>query len=301
MQVWAISHDDLAGTSATGLVKSLGVGHSMLRPENTYKEAQAVEDISTADSAFEGGVLANDLAFKSCDPSSKTYGVSWAVRILNSARIYLPSAGLYSWFSEYSQDCLEAESSQDKGMGIRSSISSWLFNLVTKAIVKMVSRYGEFPTLAADNKNGFLSSIMAWLGGATSVSGDGFLLFADRGLENCSEISLECSSALMQPISCDSYLYTLSQEEWWGSLDDKNLMKNVCAPGCGKALSSYHDDVAKACADDVDPWDTYPATYFGDKLWDYYNTTCFKDSATGEWCMGNYSNQRRDMKWYAHC
>jgi hypothetical protein len=63
----------------------------------------------------------SDPTFDSCDASSKTCAVSWAVRFVNTQPIYLYGAGLYSWFSEYSQACITNEDCQDRLMEIESS------------------------------------------------------------------------------------------------------------------------------------------------------------------------------------
>jgi hypothetical protein len=46
-----------------------------------------------------------------------------------------------------------------------------MFNLVTKAIVEMVSPVNEPPTLAANNVNGYMSSILAWVRGTNTTIG----------------------------------------------------------------------------------------------------------------------------------
>ena len=43
--------------------------------------------------------------------------------------------------------------------------------MCTKAIVEMVSPLGGLPTYARDNKNSFLSSVLAWLKRSTGVTG----------------------------------------------------------------------------------------------------------------------------------
>lgn len=48
-------------------------------------------------------------------------------------------------------------------MQIAQSVDTWLYNLVTKGIVEMVSPVNENATLAANNVNGFICSILAWV------------------------------------------------------------------------------------------------------------------------------------------
>ena len=110
----------------------------------------------------------SDPTFDSCDPASKTCAVSWAVRFVNSESIYLYGAGLYSWFSEYLQTCLDTEDCQDRIMEIESSGDIWIYSLITKASVEMISPDGGIAVLGKDNKINFCSVVMAWLGSAGS-------------------------------------------------------------------------------------------------------------------------------------
>ncbi|KAK0648213.1 hypothetical protein B0T16DRAFT_444342 [Cercophora newfieldiana] len=80
----------------------------------------------------------------SSDPASRRCAVSWAVRILNSANIYIYGAGLYSWFQQYP--------------------------LITKASVEMMSPRGG---VGKDNKINFCDIVMAWMGSASNSGGAG--------------------------------------------------------------------------------------------------------------------------------
>lgn len=60
---------------------------------------------------------------------------------------------------------------QERIFQIEKSYDVWIYNLVTKAISEMVGPVGEVPTYAKDNKNGFLSSLLAWVRGPKEVIG----------------------------------------------------------------------------------------------------------------------------------
>ncbi|KAL2165641.1 hypothetical protein VTG60DRAFT_4074 [Thermothelomyces hinnuleus] len=120
-----------------------------------------------APAPFTPGAFAADPTFDYCDPSSTTCAVSWAVRFINSESIYLYGAGLYSWFSEYRQDCVALENCQDRIFEIDGTSDVWIYSLITtKASVEMISPYEGTAVLGADNKIGYCSIVMAWLGGA---------------------------------------------------------------------------------------------------------------------------------------
>ncbi|KFZ19602.1 hypothetical protein V502_03566 [Pseudogymnoascus sp. VKM F-4520 (FW-2644)] len=120
---------------------------------------------------FTLGNFANDPSFSDCSSTSTTCAVSWALHIVNSATTYIYSAGLYSWFNGYSQDCLNTENCQTRLINIESSSDLWIYNLMTKGALEMISPLGETPTYASNNVNGFMSTVMAWLEGSSRVVG----------------------------------------------------------------------------------------------------------------------------------
>lgn len=112
----------------------------------------------------------SDPSFDYCDAKSESCAFAWAVRILNSADMYIYGAGLYSWFQKYGQACVAAENCQDRIFEIESSSSIWIYSLITKASVEMISPRGGISVLGKDNKINFCSVVMAWMG---SAQGDG--------------------------------------------------------------------------------------------------------------------------------
>ncbi|KAK4217957.1 hypothetical protein QBC37DRAFT_25573 [Rhypophila decipiens] len=95
------------------------------------------------------------------------------VRFINSESIYLYGAGLYSWFSEYSQACVAAENCQDRIFEIDGTSDVWDYSLITEASIEMISPYEGTAVLGVDNKINFCSVVLAWLGGAEGSGGDG--------------------------------------------------------------------------------------------------------------------------------
>lgn len=115
-------------------------------------------------------VFPADPSWDYCDGSSINCAFSWGVRVLNSANIYVYGAGLYSWFNQYDQACVKREDCQDRIFEISSSSAVWIYSLITKASVEMISPSGGLSVLGKDNKISYCDIVMAWMG---SVSGEG--------------------------------------------------------------------------------------------------------------------------------
>jgi hypothetical protein len=96
------------------------------------------------------------------------------VRILNSENIFVYGAGLYHpWIQEYKQHCVQTEDCQDRVMEIDTSSAVWIYNLITKAAVEMISPDNGVAVLGKDNKISYYGIVMAWMGSASG--GDGYV------------------------------------------------------------------------------------------------------------------------------
>ena len=93
------------------------------------------------------------------------------MRIIDSTSIYMLGAGLYSWFYNYGQACVDTNDCQTRGFEVEESGDIWIYNLCTKAIVEMISPLGGVPTYAQDNMNGFLASSLGWFQGTNNIGG----------------------------------------------------------------------------------------------------------------------------------
>lgn len=51
------------------------------------------------------GIFSGDPAYQNCHCGSPGNDAAWALRIIESSEIYIAGAGLYSWFSTYTQEC----------------------------------------------------------------------------------------------------------------------------------------------------------------------------------------------------
>ena len=100
----------------------------------------------------------SDPTFSGCTtPSCKK---AWGLRIVSSSSILVYGAGLYSFFDNYSQDCLATESCQENMVSVENcSGEVYIWGLSTKASTNMVSVNGQAAALQADNKNAFCQTI----------------------------------------------------------------------------------------------------------------------------------------------
>ncbi|KAJ7832076.1 glycoside hydrolase family 55 protein [Mycena olivaceomarginata] len=86
---------------------------------------------------------------------------AWGLVITSSANIFIYGAGLYSFFQTYGQACVDAVNCQnDIALIDTASSAIYIFQLTTTGVVNMITQLPVLPlALAADNKNGFCSTV----------------------------------------------------------------------------------------------------------------------------------------------
>ena len=85
---------------------------------------------------------------------------AWGVRALDSSSdIFIYGAGLYSFFDNYSQDCLETQSCQAHVVSLEGGSAVHFYGLSTKASVNMVTVDGQGVALDKDNRNNFCATL----------------------------------------------------------------------------------------------------------------------------------------------
>ncbi|KAM0188779.1 hypothetical protein ACHAPI_010388 [Fusarium lateritium] len=252
----------------------------MIQTESPY-----YQPVPHAPQPFKTGLFPDDPTFKDCSANDFRCYSSWALRVVDSSAVYVLGAGLYSWFSDYSQECLKTNDCQRRGVEVQQSSDLWIYNLCTKAILEMVTPTGGVATLAKNNVNGFLSSVLAWLEGSEDVTGrrdfPGFQVHTLQGLRN-QVVPDTCKTALSAKILCDNWVYTFLEPAYRGSLGNMTLTDSICSKGCGESLKSWFDNVSSAC-DGYDVAGDIP-TLHGGRMWAGYNETCVKDSTTSKYC-----------------
>lgn len=123
----------------------------MIQTESPY-----YQPVPPAPELFTPGLFPGDPDFSNYTSTSTTCAFSWGMRILDSSSVHLLGAGIsiclacilsdnnsnvgfYSWFSDYSQDCMDKDYCQDCIFQIKQSYNVWIYNLITKAALEMVS------------------------------------------------------------------------------------------------------------------------------------------------------------------
>ncbi|KAJ5872831.1 uncharacterized protein N7529_005184 [Penicillium soppii] len=99
----------------------------------------------------------NDPDFANCTTDSCRK--SWGLRVLSSSDVFIYGAGLYSFFENYAQSCLNSEDCQENMVEIDCSDIK-LYGLSTKASVNMItSSQGKALVLEKPNKSNYCSTI----------------------------------------------------------------------------------------------------------------------------------------------
>ncbi|ORX52811.1 pectin lyase-like protein [Hesseltinella vesiculosa] len=115
-----------------------------------------------------------DPTYSDCQvTSTNSCNMAWALRSSNSSNIYVYGAGLYSFFNNYDQACLDPENCQQSLVELSPNKNLFLYNINTKGTVQMIVGSGSNGNntawaKAADNRNGFCQTINAFLGQASS-------------------------------------------------------------------------------------------------------------------------------------
>lgn len=124
-----------------------------IQTETAYMQANP----NALDGGFTPNAAYGDPDFASCttDACKKT----WGLRILDSQDVYMYGAGMYSFFENYRQQCLDTESCQENMVDIQCSDDVWLYGVSTKASVNMVNVNGQSQAVGLENDNGFCQTV----------------------------------------------------------------------------------------------------------------------------------------------
>ncbi|RYP62497.1 hypothetical protein DL769_007276 [Monosporascus sp. CRB-8-3] len=251
-------------------------------------ESPYFQSMPTAPAPFAPGAFPNDPAFHDCSPNSKTCGVSWAVRLIDSSAIHILSAGLYSFFSRYDQTCVQSDrhDCQDKIFYTEQSFDVWVYNLVTLGSVEMISPLNGVPTLGKPNKNGFASSILAWLGGAKQVTGkrqfEGYRIHTE-GTLGLGVFPDACQNALTALVRCDNATREWTRAQYHGIMPSEVGVDSVCNASCAQSISDWSNAVDTYCAGLE--WDGSATPGIMGSFISYgINETCQTDKKSGRYC-----------------
>ena len=102
----------------------------------------------------------NDPTFADCTTAGCQK--AWGLRVIDSNDVFIYGAGLYSFFDNYSQTCLDTESCQENIVDLEGGGEVYLYGLSTKASTNMVTSGGVGLVAEADNVDTFCSTIAAF-------------------------------------------------------------------------------------------------------------------------------------------
>ncbi|KAI1863819.1 uncharacterized protein JN550_009317 [Neoarthrinium moseri] len=122
--------------------KARHVYASMIQTESPYYQPNPAPPAPVKDSV---GVFNNDPDYVCSGANPVGCDASWALRILESSSVTIHGAGLYSWFSTYTQACVDTMDCQDSLIQFRKNTGNVvLHNLVTIGSVNMIESDGSF-------------------------------------------------------------------------------------------------------------------------------------------------------------
>lgn len=98
----------------------------------------------------------------SCADGQGTCARTWGVRITGSKDVFFYGAGVYSFFDNYEQECVDAQNCQEHIFSIEDSSAVHLFALSTKASVSMVTLDGSGAAADEDNRGTFCAAVAAF-------------------------------------------------------------------------------------------------------------------------------------------
>ncbi|KAJ3557789.1 hypothetical protein NM688_g1277 [Phlebia brevispora] len=96
------------------------------------------------------------------DPSTSGQQSAWALAVQNSQNIIVFGAGLYSFFQNFGQACLDSNTCQDQIANIDNESTVWVYSLSTVGVNHQLTIGGTAIIPQSQNPNGLQSTVTAW-------------------------------------------------------------------------------------------------------------------------------------------
>lgn len=93
-----------------------------------------------------------------CSGSPGACARTWGLRVTDSSDIFMYGGGLYSFFENYGQVCVDLQNCQENMISIEDS-TVHLFGITTKASVNMITHNGRSVALDQDNRSTFGATV----------------------------------------------------------------------------------------------------------------------------------------------
>ncbi|PPQ77526.1 hypothetical protein CVT25_011323 [Psilocybe cyanescens] len=95
-------------------------------------------------------------------PSAQGLSAAWALNVQTSTDIIVFGAGLYSFFQDFAQTCLDSNSCQSQILNVDTTSSVTIYSLSTVASTFQISVSQNGIINQSANTNGFASTVTAW-------------------------------------------------------------------------------------------------------------------------------------------
>ncbi|KAI1169778.1 glycoside hydrolase family 55 protein [Nemania sp. FL0916] len=147
------------------------------------------------------GVTVNEGYFdpqfkKTCTGTSDKCARTWGMRITNSSDVFVMGAGMYSFFNNYSQDCVDGQDCQDNMISVENS-QVHMYGISTKASVNMLMVNSKPIAEDKDNRNTFCAAIAKYESNNSGNSGPGYP--SGPGSSSSSSVPMASSSTSHLP------------------------------------------------------------------------------------------------------
>jgi glucan 1,3-beta-glucosidase len=120
-----------------------------IQTETAYMQSKP----NSLTSGFTPNQVYADPTFADC--TTDTCKKTWGLRVVDSSDVFVMGGGLYSFFENYDQTCLQTEDCQENMIDIQCSNNVNLFGITTKASVNIINVNGQPAAVGANHKNGF--------------------------------------------------------------------------------------------------------------------------------------------------
>ena len=110
---------------------------------------------------------------------------AWGLQIIDSKDVMLHGAGLYSFFNEYYQECIDTHNCQDRILEVKGSTGVVIFNLFTVATINIASGIDgtQVPQEGKDKAIAELGLADVWDDLSVSKPNQPRILLDDRGAD----------------------------------------------------------------------------------------------------------------------
>ncbi|KAI0537760.1 pectate lyase superfamily protein-domain-containing protein [Xylaria digitata] len=191
--------------------KDIYLGHIQTETPYFQPEPIAPQPFTVA-ASFPG-----DPDFSSCNGDTACAS-AWGMLIVDSTSVTVHGAGLYSFFQNYWQDCLETNDCQQRILRVTGSKDIVILNLFTVAISDIAMGIDKTVLRRDDNQRGFTTEVSIWLplDGADNIN----TIFVGTQIWTSTTVTCSDSSCLLVfPTSSLSNSATISPSPYTTSFE----------------------------------------------------------------------------------